>query len=327
MKRSISLATLVILTFVVDSTMSRRLTADVTVKPAAAEKPAPAAKAYLLRYKFTANKTVHYRVSHRSTIKMVKGTTRGTAVNEAETQKHYTVVAIDRRGNAILEPVIDWVKMSAQFDEQPKKSYDSRTDQTADRRFAGVAKTVGKVLVQLKVTPRGELLKAAPQIPGNVQKAVVKNAGPPRPANDASKNFLILFPGRPVRVGESWMDDSLTVSLQVGAAPRVWQRFTILRRYELVSVEDGKATLELSMTPEKPVNDPRLQVQLVQRLISGTIVFDLRKGVIVSRRLTADRKILGFAGNQSILHVKSLRTERLLTRKEVARAATSSRTK
>lgn len=289
---------------------------DAPAQPA--DPPAPRGKAYLLRYKFRPNQRVDFEVKHESTIRLVKSVKRSTTFNASTSRKHFTVVSVDQQGNAILVPTIDWVTMSLQFDDDPKKTYDSRSKAKADRRFAGVAKTIGKALVQLKVAANGKLIKAVPMIPQQVQRAVVKNAGPPRRPDDASKNFLVVFPVKAVRVGESWTDQSLTVHLQVGTAPRVWQKFTILRRYDLVSVKDGRATLELSMAPKKPVHDPQLRAQLVQRLISGTIVLDLERGLIVSRRLKVDEKVLGIAGNQSILHVKSLRTERLLTPGDVA---------
>ena len=277
---------------------------------------AAAEKGYLLQYKFRANQRLDYQVKHNSSIRMIKGVSRGSALNESETRKHFTVVSVDRQGNAILEPVIDWVKMSVQFDGKEKKSYDSRTGEKPDRRFAGVARTVGRPLVQIKMAPNGKLIKAVPLLDRRTQRKVVKNNGPPSPTNDASKNFLIVFPEKPIRVGEGWTDSNLTVKLQVGGDLPLWQKYTILRRYELVSVKGDLATLKLTMAPKKPVNHPSLKVQLAQRLIAGTIVFDIKRGVIVSRKSTVDETVVGFAANQSRMHVKSQRTEQLLDGKK-----------
>jgi len=274
--------------------------------------------AYLLRYRFRAGTSLHYKVTHQSTITMVKGPIKGVARNGSTARKHLKVVAVDDKGNAVLEPVIDSVNMWVQFDDTPKKSYNSETDDEPIPQFAGVAKTIGKTLVRLKVAPNGELLEAVPQLDKNTQKKVTKNNGPPTASNDASKNFLIVFPEESVSVGDSWTDSDLTVKLLVQSVPRLYRDYTILRKYKLVSVKDGKATIQLSMTPKQPVNDPRLKTQLIQRLLSGTIVFDINRGEIVSRRMTVDNSVIGFAQNKSRLHVKSERREQLIRATDVA---------
>jgi len=284
----------------------------------AAKPKSGAGREFLLRYQFQVNQSVRYRVKSSTVIKMVKGPAKGEARNESVTRKHFTVIAVDKNGNAILEPVIDAVKMSAQYDDRPKTTYDSSSGEDPPKLFAGVAKTVGKPLVRLKVASTGRLIEAVSLISKEDQKKVVKNAGPARPANDPSKNFLVVFPEQPVQVGDSWSNDDLKVSLQVSTSPRLWQNFVILRNYRLVSVKGGKATIELSMAPRKPINRAELKVQLVQRLLSGTIVFDIKQGRILSRHLTGDNKVVGFGGARSLLHVKTDRRERIIRQTDVA---------
>lgn len=280
--------------------------------------PPAAADGYLLRYRFTAGETIHYEVTHESQITMTKGAVRGVARNASTTRKHLRVVSVDEKGNALLEPVIDWVTMWVQFDDEPKRSYDSRSRSQPLPQFAGVAKTVGQPLVHLKVAPDGRLLAARPLLDKATQRRVAPAHGPPTAPNDAGKNFLVVFPAKPLRVGESWINSDLKVKLMVQRSPRLYRDYTILRKYTLVSVKDGRAVLSLSMAPRRPLNDPQLKVQVAQRMMSGTIVFDIKRGRIVSRKLVVDNTVFGLAQGQSRLHVKSERRERLLTAGEVA---------
>ena len=279
--------------------------------------------AYLLRYGFRVNQRVYYRVQSSTVIKMTKGSAKSEARNESTTEKHFEVTAVDDKGNAILEPMIDAVKMSAQFDGGRKRTYDSKSKDPPHRNFVGVAKTIGKRLVRLKVAPNGRLIQAFPLLKQPVQAAVTKRAGPKVAANDPSKNFLVVFPEKPIRVGESWTDANLKVQLLVDTSLRLWQPFVILRRYRLTSVKNGLATLELSMATKKRVKDPQQQVQLVQRLLSGTIVFDVKRGLIVSRKMTGDNKVFGAFGQQSLLHVRTVRTEQLIDKARLAGAKRS----
>jgi len=282
-----------------------------------AKPPQPAAgKSYLLRYRFRPNTSVRYRVKASSEVLQVKGSARMVVRNETATDKHFDVAAVDDKGNALLEPVIDSVVLSAQWDDRPKKTFDSRSGKPPLPQFAAVAKTIGKPLVRLKVSPDGKLLQAVPLIGQRAQKAVVKNNGPAKPANDPSKNFLVEFPARPVRVGDSWIDDNLSVSLQVDQSLKLFRPYVVLRTYRLVSVKDGLASIEFSMATKKPVNEPQLQAQLVQRLLTGTIVFDLKRGVIVSRKLSADNEVFGYSGPTTKLHVKMTQVEQLVDKSE-----------
>jgi hypothetical protein len=299
--------------------LSLVVTLSTTRGPADAKPPQAAGKkTYLLRYRFRANSRVRYRVTSSTEIRQVKGSARMVVKNETAADKHFDVTAVDDKGNALLEPVIDAVLLSAQWDDGPKKTYDSRSGKPPLPQFARVAKTIGKPLVRLKVTPNGKLLQAVPLIGKKTRAAVVKNNGPATPSNDPSRNFLVELPEKPVRVGDAWADDKLHVSLQVDRALKLFRSFVVLRNYRLVAVKDGLATIELTMATKRPVNKPQLQVQLVQRLLTGTIVFDLKRGVIVSRTLSTDNKVFGYAGPQSMLHVKMTQVERLVDKRNVA---------
>ena len=273
---------------------------------------------FLLRYRFRAGDKLRYVVTQKAKYETQIGSAKGLDRNWSTTYKHLKVVSVDKTGQAWLEPVIDSVKISRQHNENKPKSYDSTTDKRPLPIFAGVAKAIGVPLVRMRVSTTGKLLEAKPILPKKVQKKVVKNNGPPKASNDASKNFLVVFPEKPIRVGETWVDKNFKVQLNV--APKLWREFGILRKYKLESVADGKATISLVMVPSRPVTQPNLKVQLIGRMLSGEIVFDIVRGEIVSRTLKVDNTVYGFGDRNSKLHVMNERSEKLVRKPAVAKA-------
>ena len=282
-----------------------------TIKPAKALKPTTGR--YLLQYRFRDNQVVSYEVTHETKIILTKGDFTTTDQNNSYSRKHFAVIAVDENGTTILEPMIDHVKMSVQFGSQPAIHYDSKQKEKPAKGFGGVAKTIGKALVRLKFSQDGSLLGAIPLISRKVQSRVVKNNGPAKPSNDPNKNFLVVFPQKRIQVGESWSDRRLSARLRVTQGGfKLIREYPILRTYKLVSVKDNLATISLESASVKPINDPKLEAQIIQRLPSGIIEFDLKRGLIVSRKLQSDRKVIGLISAQSRLRVISNRVEKLI---------------
>jgi hypothetical protein len=61
---------------------------------------------------------------------------------------------------------------------------------------------------------------------------------------------------------------------------------------------------------------PFVESQLADRMAKGTVRFDIAKGRIISQQQDVDRRILGFAGEKSVMHSVSRLEERLLKPQE-----------
>jgi hypothetical protein len=90
------------------------------------------------------------------------------------------------------------------------------------------------------------------------------------------------------------------------------------RRYALEQVEGDLATISMKMSVLTPINDPIVRGQLIQRTPSGEIVFDLKRGLIVSRSQKLDKIEVGVAGNDSSVRAVSEYNERMLSPEELA---------
>ncbi len=275
---------------------------------------------YLLRYKFRPNQFVHYTVEHVSTFTSHYPAGKEVAYNETQTQKHFRVVAIDERGNATLELMIDRVKMTARFNEGEKVVFDSQDTTKRPPQFQHVMNSVGKPTARFKFAPHGKLLKVVSSIAPQQDACGQGAAQQKEAANDASRNFLVVFPEEPIQVGDEWKD---RIQACVNVTKKLKKQITLQRRYRLESVKAPLATISLRTSVLTPVNEPMIRAQLIQREPKGTIVFDIEQGRIVSRELKIDKVVVGAAGPKSSIRAVSLRREKLINGPAIAQKGSS----
>ncbi|MCA9153092.1 MAG: hypothetical protein KDA92_27515, partial [Planctomycetales bacterium] len=67
-----------------------------------------------------------------------------------------------------------------------------------------------------------------------------------------------------------------------------------------------------------PIDDPRVQSQLIQRISKGEIRFDVDNGRILSRQLDWDEQVLGFSGADSNMKYLQRLTETLVPATQTA---------
>jgi len=267
-----------------------------------------------LGYKFVPGQIVRLVVTHQMTMTTTKGPTSVTAVNTSTSDKHFRVIRVAPNGNAVLEPMIDRVRMQARIGETDPIKYDSRSSKSPPRPFSGVQETVGKALAQLTVTPSGELLSSKVLLPKRITSAVTARQVP---ATDdvSSRNFLVVLPTEPIGIGQSWQD---RFKVRVRVTRTLTRDIEMLRKYSLKSVSRGIATIDLKTAVLTPVRDAGIRAQLIQRTPTGTIQFDIEKGLIVFRQLVVNETVIGPFGGDSSLRAKSTRTERIVEAPSVA---------
>ncbi len=250
----------------------------------------------------------HYQVEHESTLIIAKPELTERVKNEVRSRKNQRVVATDSAGNATLELAIDWVKMSAQFDDFEPVVFDSKHPDDCPQHYKGVSQVIGRPLARVRVSPRGELLSSTSLLnPAVLAAAHMQPANDPKESNDPMRNFLVEFPEEPLKVGEGWTD---TYKVKVQLTRRLSQNVTMQRSYELAEVKDNLATIKMRTALITPIADGRILAQLIQMTPSGTIVFDVDRGRLVSRTLTIDKTEFGVIGGNSSMQAKSKRKER-----------------
>ncbi|MEX1097114.1 MAG: hypothetical protein WED34_13785 [Planctomycetales bacterium] len=295
---------------------------------AAATAESPDAKPrYRLVYRFQPGQVLRYEVRHRSSMEVRKGEAprngapRGelrpvvqTVRDQTITEKHVRVVSVAEDGSALLEPVIDRVRMEVRFDDADPIVFDSDDPGAAPRQFQDVHRTVGKITAHMRVAPHGALLDVIR----------LDAEGKPRegdegePAVRADENILALLPEAPVGVGDVWKE---RYPVQVKVDRNIERTATLQREFQLLKMEGSVATIGVRIAIITPIADPAILAQLIQRTPAGTVRFDIERGEIVSRALEHDETIFGAIGPTSALRATSKLVERQLSPEQTARAA------
>jgi hypothetical protein len=250
---------------------------------------------YTLRYKFEANELIRWRVTHLgNTDTTIQGNTQ-TSKSRSVSTKLWRVTSVDEKGNLTFTHTVDNVEMWQKLSDRPEVTYNSQTDKEAPAEYEQVAKTIGVVLATVTVTPDGQ---------------IVNREGDTPAFNLGLGEIIMLLPPKPVKAGSRWHEPA---EIHVRGTDGLLKRIKTRKLYTLEKVETGVATISVKTEVLTPVQDARMQSQLVQQLTNGTIKFDVDAGRLMSKQMDWDETVLGFSGPDSRLRYLARITEELLT--------------
>jgi hypothetical protein len=263
------------------------------IQSVAAEVPSGTAK-YELRYKFTPGEVVMTEVVHRANVRTtIQGTTQ-TAETRSCSTKTWKIESVDEAGVAKFTHLVDNIEMWQKASGRQEISYNSQTDETPPPGYEEVARSVGVPLSIVTMDARGTIVKRE-----------ITHKG----AMNISTQITMPLPEEPIAIGETWSTPiEVEVSLQDGSFKKVQTR----QQFTLESVTDGIAHIAIDSQVLTPINDPSIEAQLVQRMSTGWVKFNLDAGRIVSQQLELDKHVVGFNGPASSMHYVTRVTETLL---------------
>ena len=304
LKRRCVFAFLAGLSLALAATPSLLLAEDASADSDSASQSDSTDQAVLLRYHFERGQFVHYEVASKSKMILQAKQEVQTISEKRSTRKHYRVVSVDEGGNAVLEPVIDHVVMEAQSDNEDPIVFDSDSPEPVPSQFTTVSETVGRVQVRVRYSPSGEVDEVLP----------VKADRTSKSTDEESHKFLITFPEEAIALGESW-DDDFTVKVSIAGEFKkpLYKSVTIRRRYTLDSVDGDIARISFATYPLSVDRDPQVEMQLVQRSLTGDVEFDLKKGVIRKWSSSGSGQVFNVFGPRSSAQASSSNIERLVT--------------
>ncbi len=268
-----------------------------------------------LRYKFQANQALHFEYSQEMTFLSRKRQFQEQIKSQTLADKHLRIISVDADGNALIEPVIDRVRMVSSKDEEPETKFDSfetaKDPESCPPGFRGILTTIGKPLVQIKFSSHGKVLSAN-GINGGATAAKGLESDP-------SLNFLIVLPEQPVKIGDTWKDD-FEVNVQIDRTLK--QGIKLRREYRLTKLDGSLAEIEVKMGTITPINNPEIELQISSRILSGVIIFDHQEGQIVSRDVKVDREVINALGDASLVHTSMIQKERSVPNPKLAKRET-----
>ena len=263
------------------------------VATSAADVPAGTAK-YELRYKFAPGEVVKTEVVHQANVRTtIQGTTQ-TAETRSCSTKMWKIESVDAAGVATFTHLVDNIEMWQKASGRQEISYNSQTDETPPPGYEEVAKSVGVPLSIVTMDPRGTIVKRE-----------IAHDG----AMNVSTQITMPLPEGAIAIGETWSTPiEVDVTVQDGSHKKVQTR----QQFTLESVTDGIAHVAIDSQVLTPIRDPSIEAQLVQRMSTGWVKFNLDAGRIVSQQLELDKHVVGFNGPASSMHYVTRVTETLL---------------
>lgn len=262
-----------------------------------------------LAYKFEPNQSLHFEYSQKMTMDLRRNMYQESIRSQTLADKHLRVISVDTNGNALVEPVIDRARLTSQKDNEAESLFDSANgSDKCPPEYRSVLATVGKPMLRIKFAPNGKVLQATGVNGGEKSAEEMQN--------DASLNFLIVFPEQAVKTGDTWKDD-FEVNAQIDRTLK--QGIKIRREYRLTKLDASRAEIELRTAAITPIREPSIELQITGRLLSGTIVFDHVAGQIVSREMKVDQQVVNGLGPQSLVHTLMTQSEKIVANPRLAK--------
>jgi len=248
-----------------------------------------------LEYRFEKGERINMEVAHRAlTETTIAGTTQSTDT-ATDSTKTWSVMAVDSQGQATLEHSVDGVTMTSRTSDRGQVRWNSRDDDPAPPGYESVKQSLGVPLSRLVVDRSGRVIER-------------QNLRPSPPSNTGDL-VVVPLPDEAVVIGAEWTVPQEVV-VEVPNGPRKAVRTRL--RYQLVSIRDGVATIRVDTTVLTPLDDPRLESRLLERIWDGTVFFDIERGRVLRKTTGIDRRVVGFSGPESSVRYKSSLEERLV---------------
>ncbi len=261
----------------------------------AAKKRVVANQEYSLQYKFAPQETIRWKVTHIATTETtIQGNTQ-TSKSSSVSTKAWRVKDIDDQRNVTFSHVIESVEMWQAVGGRQEVRYNSQSNEAPPAEYEAVAKTVGQPLSTITINPSGK---------------VVRRDGDKKSAYFGLGDIATPLPDGRVTVGAQWhVPSELTVRADKDG--RV-QKVKTRQLYTLEKVQTGVATIEVKTEVLTPINDPKIQSQIMQQLTEGTIKFDIDAGRILSKQIDWNEDVVAFHGPESKMKYLARFTEELL---------------
>ena len=250
---------------------------------------------FLLRYKFKAGENLRWDVLHLVTVETrIQGTTQ-TAETRSSSTKAWHITSVNSNGHSTFAHLVEKIDMWQKVTGRAAIEYNSQRDERPPPEYENAAANVGIPLSIITLNALGE---------------IVERHDRRKTPGFGSGQVTIPLPKHPVQIGATWdTPNMIPVRRNDGTIINIKSR----QVFQLKKVVAGLATISVRTEILTPINDPKIQAQLVQRLTNGSVKFDIGAGRVVRQRIELKEKVLAFNGADSAMNYKARFTEELLT--------------
>jgi hypothetical protein len=208
--------------------------------------------------------------------------------------KRWRVLDVDAQGTATLEQ-----SLASMRNEQVRPGgdtllFDSNNLDKSTPELKGMMKFINVPVATIRVDRLGR---------------VVEIKSGPKDKYEAEPPFAMVLPGQPTAAGQAWVRP-FTIVLDPPLG--VGEKYQAEQTARVAKIDGGKAIIDLTTTIKNPPEAASDKVPLLQKELTGQLVFDLASGRIASVRLTVDRTVENHQGAGSSYRFASQYVEQLL---------------
>ena len=237
---------------------------------------------YQLVYHFKKGDKLRWKVSQQLRVKTSMEDKTEIVDTLSVSTKFWSVVELDDEGNAIIEHQVEDVDMHRKQTGLADAKYNSQTDKEVPIGYEQVAQSLNVPLLKLVIKPNGELVSRTPLVPYSL--------------GTLDSKILIPLPKERVKVGETWkIQEEAALPQPNGTVKKI----KLQKIYTLESVKNDLAVITYKTERLSPVEEPKLEVQLFDKLSSGRIELDLTSGHLLKQQTDVKGYVLGFEGETS----------------------------
>ncbi len=234
------------------------------------------------KYKLREGDVIRWNVDHVAATETRAQADHDNTKSRAQSVVKWQITNVDSLGNATILLTLEAADMWQQTDEHPPVEYNSRNQRgEIPEVYRQFAEWIGVPMATYQINSIGQVIDRQ-EVYRNVKFGV--------------GDVTMPLPGRPVRIGQAWrVPGNIMVRHNDGTQRKIVTQI----EYRLQSVDNGVATVSFDTQVLTPVDDPRIESQLMQQMSQGTVLFDLNRGQMVGMDLAWNRRCLGFKGPDS----------------------------
>jgi len=251
-------------------------------------------KTYVLEYHFKPGQVLEFQSKQSSNFNTTIQGQSFKTTSELHMVKRWKVLDVSENRSARVEVANLEIQMRGN-DGTRTIDFDSRNPEKQPAEFANLLLMVGKPLGVVTVSPAGTVSEVKRLIEAN---GVDLGLG----------SVFLPLPEDPVAIGDQWQRD---YTLKVTRSNQAVKEFKVLQKYTLEGVEGAIATVRYKTVLLDPINDPKLEVQLVQQQPAGSFEFDLQRGIVVSHSQDLKKTVVGSFGPGTAMELAIRFRERL----------------
>ena len=237
---------------------------------------------YTLAYRFNKGDTLRWEVLQQLRIKTTVAGQSEVVDTISLSTKLWTVIDVDENGTALVEHKVEDVNMHKKQADKKDSSFNSKTDKDVPMEYEQVSSSLNIPLSKLSIAKTGEVMKKTQLVPYT--------------AGTLDSKILIPLPKHEVAVGDEW---KVPEEIQIPQANGTVKKIVIQKVFALESVKNGLAIVKYRTACLTPMDDPKLEVQVIDKLDFGRVELDLDTGHILLQQADVQGSVLGFAGEMS----------------------------